>query len=108
MSEIKEGSKPKRTAEEYAASLGIVFAPPDPVLQRDLEAFFKAHRQRGGGTDSMSSFEQNGASVRAACDVGWINGLTADDVDTTRPPVVTWLAGQVNQLIIAAWDVPGE
>lgn len=104
MSENPKG----RTIEEYVQSLGISFAAPDPLLQRDLEAFFKAHRKRGGGTADQSSFENNGAAVRAACDVGWINGLTADAVDTTRPPAVTWLSGQVTQLIITAHDIPGE
>ena len=104
MSEDPKG----RTIEAYAQSLGISFAPPDPVLQRDLEGFFKAHRKRGGGTADQSSFENNGAAVRAACDMGWINGLTSDTVDTTRPPVVMWLSSLVNQLIAAAFDVPGE
>ena len=93
---------------EYAAEQGIVFTPPEPLKQRGIELLMKAIRKHGGSEADLTNHERNGAQARAACDLGWINGLDASAVDTMYPRVVTWLAQQVNDIIVAAWELPGE
>ena len=103
MSEEKE-----RTVEQYAASLGIVFNVPETATQRTLEQLMRVIREYGGSEEDISNFERNGAQARAACKLGWIDGLKVSDVDTTHPRVVTWIAQQTNDIIVAAWELPGE
>ena len=97
-----------RKIADYAASLGIVFNAPDAVTQRTLEQLMKTMRKHGGSEADIGNFERNGAQARAACELGWIDGLTVADVDTTHPRVVTWIAQQINDIIVAAWELPGE
>jgi len=97
-----------RRLAEYVESLGIVFNAPEAVTQRALEQLMKAVRKHGGSEEDITNFERNGAQARAACDLGWIDGLTVADVDTTHPRVVTWIAQQTNDIIVAAWQLPGE
>jgi len=97
----------KRLAD-YAASVGVVFNAPEAVTQRTLEQLMKAVRKHGGSEADISNFERNGAQARAACELGWIDGLTVANVDTTHPRVVTWIAQQTNDIIVAAWELPGE
>jgi len=97
----------KRLAD-YAASVGVVFNAPEAVTQRTLEQLMKAVRKHGGSEADISNFERNGAQARAACELGWIDGLTVANVDTTHPRVVTWIAQQTNDIIVAAWQLPGE
>ena len=97
----------KRLAD-YAASVGVVFNAPEAVTQRTLEQLMKAVRKHGGSEADISNYERNGAQARAACELGWIDGLTVANVDTTHPRVVTWIAQQTNDIIVAAWELPGE
>jgi len=92
----------------YIESLGIVFKPPEPLKQRGIEEMMKAMRKFGGSEADITNYERNGAQARAACELGWIDGLTVADVDTTNPRVVTWIAQQSNDIIVAAWQLPGE
>jgi len=97
----------KKTAA-YVESLGIVFKPPEALKQRGLEEMMRTIRKHGGSEADISNYERNGAQARAACELGWIDGLTVADVDTTNPRVVTWIAQQTNDIIVAAWQLPGE
>jgi len=97
----------KKTAD-YAKSLGIVFNPPEALKQRGIEEMMKTMRKFGGSEADITNYERNGAQARAACELGWIDGLTVSDVDTTNPRVVTWIAQQTNDIIVAAWELPGE
>ena len=92
----------------YIESLGIAFKPPDPLKQRGIEEMMKTMRKFGGSEADITNYERNGAQARAACELGWIDGLTVADVDTTNPRVVTWIAQQSNDIIVAAWQLPGE
>ena len=98
----------EQKTKEYAAENGVVFNSPDSLLQRGLESLMRTMRKHGGSEDDLTNFERNGAQARAACDLGWIDGLKADAVDTMHPRVVTWIASQVNDIIVAAWELPGE
>ena len=97
----------KRLAD-YIASVGVVFNAPEAVTQRTLEQLMRAVRKHGGSEADISNFERNGAQARAACELGWIDGLTVDNVDTMHPRVATWIAQQTNDIIVAAWQLPGE
>ena len=97
-----------RTVEDYATEQGVVFNAPEPQMQREMEKLMRAIRKHGGNEADLTNFERNGAQARAACDLGWIDGLAADAVDTMHPRVVTWLAQQVNDIIVAAFELPGE
>jgi hypothetical protein len=103
--ELEEAER-KLTA--YVESLGIAFKPPEALKQRGLEEMMRAVRKHGGSEADISNYERNGAQARAACDLGWIDGLKVSDVDTTHPRVVTWIAQQTNDIIVAAWELPGE
>ena len=98
----------ERKTVAYIESLGIVFKPPEPLKQRGIEEMMKAMRKFGGSEADITNYERNGAQARAACELGWIDGLTVADVDTTNPRVVTWIAQQTNDIIVAAWQLPGE
>lgn len=93
---------------DYVTAQGVVFNAPEAVTQRTLERLMATTRKHGGSEADISNFERNGAQARAACELGWIDGLTVDDVDTTHPRVVTWIAQQTNDIIVAAWQLPGE
>jgi len=97
-----------RKIADYAASLGIAFKPPEALKQRGIEGLMKAMRKFGGSEADISNYERNGAQARAACELGWIDGLTVANVDTTHPRVVIWIAQQINDIIVAAWQLPGE
>jgi len=103
-----ELAEAERKLVEYVASLGIVFNAPEAVTQRTLEQLMRAVRKHGGSEADISNFERNGAQARAACELGWIDGLTVANVDTMHPRVVTWIAQQTNDIIVAAWELPGE
>jgi len=93
---------------DYLAERGITFRWPETLIQRDLERLMRAIRGHGGSEAEITNYEAHGAKARAACELGWIDGLTVDDVDTTHPRVVAWIAQKVNDTIIAAWELPGE
>jgi hypothetical protein len=101
-----EAAERKLTA--YVESLGIAFKPPEALKQRGLEEMMRAVRKHGGSEADISNYERNGAQARAACELGWIDGLTVANVDTMNPRVVTWIAQQTNDIIVAAWELPGE
>jgi len=103
-----EAEAAEKRLADYVASVGVVFNAPEGVTQRTLEQLMKAVREHGGSEADISNFERNGAQARAACELGWIDGLTVTDVDTTHPRVVTWIAQQTNDIIVAAWELPGE
>ena len=103
-----EAEEADRKLAAYVESLGIVFNAPEAVTQRTLEQLMKTVRKHGGSEADIGNFERNGAQARAACALGWIDGLTVADVDTTHPRVVTWIAQQTNDIIVAAWELPGE
>ena len=98
----------ERTLTAYVESLGIAFKPPEALKQRGLEEMMRAVRKHGGSEADISNYERNGAQARAACELGWIDGLTVANVDTMNPRVVTWIAQQTNDIIVAAWELPGE
>ena len=85
-----------------------MFNVPEAVTQRTLEQLMRTVRKHGGSEADISNFERNGAQARAACELGWLDGLTVANVDTTNPRVVTWIAQQTNDIIVAAWQLPGE
>lgn len=79
----------------------------DELRQRDAEAFFKARREFGGD-DRVSSPEHNGIVVRAAAKCGWVDGLDPAAVDGLHPAETTWLASEIQDMLAAAFEVPGE
>ncbi len=92
---------------DYVAKAGISLAMPDPLLQRDVESFYRERFKvlpRAEGT--LAAPEDNGAVVRAALACGWVKGIQA--VDELKPGIVSWLANQVSRAIIKAYEVPGE
>ena len=103
-----ELAEEERKLVAYVESLGIAFKPPEALKQRGIEGLMKAMRKYGGSEADISNYERNGAQARAACELGWIDGLTVANVDTTHPRVVTWIAQQTNDIIVAAWELPGE
>jgi hypothetical protein len=86
----------KQKETKYTVSL-----PADP-RQRDIEQFQAARRKYAPPFEPLTGVEYNGAFVRAAADLGWIEGLTADDVGNMRAAVVAQLATPINE-----W-MPGE
>jgi hypothetical protein len=92
----------KQKETKYTVSL-----PADP-RQRDIEQFLAARRKFGPVVEARYGIETNGEFVRAAADLGWIEGLTADDVGNMRAAVVAQLATPINEWIAEALDLPGE
>lgn len=84
-----------------------VNVPADP-RQRDIETFQAARRKYAPPFEVLTGPEYNGVFVRAAADLGWIKGLTADEVGGMRVPVVAQLAVPINEWISEALDMPGE
>ena len=103
-----EAEEAEKKVADYAKSLGIVFNAPEAVTQRIIEQLMRTIRKHGGTEADITNFERNGAQARAACELGWIDGLKIDAVDTTHPRVVTWIAQQTVDIIVAAWELPGE
>ena len=93
---------------DYLAAQGIVLKLPDSLKQRGIERLMAATRKHGGAEAGITNYERSGAQARAACELGWIDGLEVDAVDTMHPRVVMWIARQINDIIAAAWELPGE
>lgn len=88
-------------------ALGLEFELPDHELkQRDIEAFYAA--MPVGARGSLAPI-RNGHVVRAAISCGWLEGqLTDDELADMHPAGVTWLAGEIDTLVFAAYEIPGE
>ena len=50
----------------------------------------------------------NGIVIRAAIRAGIVEGLAEDDVGEMLPWEVTKLAGEINDAVVASFEVPGE
>jgi len=87
--------------------LKLEYELKDDLRQRDIEAFFKARREMRGD-ESLSGPEHNGVVIRAAIKSGWLADVKDDDVGDMHPAAVTWLAGEIQTAVAAAFEVPGE
>lgn len=86
--------------------LGAWVEMPEPFLQGDIEALFKATREAGVSPTRLTGPEYNGAIVRAAAGLGWC-GAEAP-VEKMRPAAVTWIASKINGVVADALEVPPE
>jgi hypothetical protein len=93
----------KAEQKKYMVSL-----PADP-RQRDIEQFQAARRKFGPVSETRKyGVEYNGEFVRAAAELGWIEGLKPDDVGDMRAGAVLQLANPISEWISEAIDLPGE
>jgi hypothetical protein len=80
----------------------------DPILQRHVEAFFKAKREiDGDNAINISSPEHHGSIVRAS----WKCGLLLppiQDVSEMAPGAVRWLGRKLDSMIGEALEIPPE
>lgn len=76
------------------------------ITQGDLETYFKRYRE--GRADSVSGSEQNGLTVRAAAQAGWITSPAAGDVAGMPPNQVAWIAGKIDQVYLELTTIPPE
>ncbi len=111
-------------------ALKVEFVLKDDLRQRDVEAFFKARRKLYSGGSNLSGPEENGTNVRAATMCEWLGMVrwveleaeevvtalskdspvmvTTTDVDDMQPSVVTWLSAEISEVMVEAYEVPGE
>lgn len=73
------------------------------LLQRHIEAFFKAYREHGGDVDNISSPERAGQVVRAASDAGIVE--LKQDAGEMLPREIVELSAAVNTMIAEALEV---
>ena len=74
-----------------------------PIFREFTQGLYTSQAPRS----ELSGPERNGVIVRSAIRCGWIKG-DDDAIGDMHPAAVTWLAGEVNDLISAAFEVPGE
>ena len=91
---------------EFLAGLGYVFTIPDPLLQRDIETFYSARAKWTPEREVVTNPERNGAVARAVAEIGWVEGLTPDEVDNCLPAAVTWIADGVMTAVARAFLIP--
>jgi hypothetical protein len=88
--------------------LGLSVEVADPILQRHVEAFFKAKREADGDNAiRLSSPEHHGGILRAA----WKCGLLlppAREVADMAPAAVRWLGRKLDELLGEVLEVPPE
>ena len=92
----------KKEKTSYTVSL-----PEDP-RQRDIEQFMAARRKFGPVIEVKYTTETSGEYVRAAAELGWIEGLEAEDVGAMRAGVILQLATPIGIWYSEALDLPGE
>ncbi len=85
--------------------LGVSYELPD-LTQRQVEDLFASLREKGTDDDEISAPEYAGNVVRTAVELEWLNGI--GPVGEMKPAVVTWLAGEINNLVAEAITVPPE
>jgi len=71
---------------------------PEPFLHRDAVAYQLALQERIDGAQVNAQI--NGAVVRAVLDLGWLTGLSAQDVDTTPAWQIAQIAQQAREFIL--------
>ena len=88
--------------------LGLSVEVVDPILQRHVEAFFKAKRELDGDNAiRLSSVEHHGSILRAA----WKAGILLPPelgVADMKPAVVRWVARKLDELIGETLEIPPE
>lgn len=94
--------------EKKAEKKSYTVTLPEDPRQRDIEQFQAARRKFAPPFESLTGVEYNGAFVRAAAELGWIEGLKPDDVGDMRAGVVAQLATPINAWISEALDLPGK
>lgn len=89
-------------------TLGVRYELPE-LTQGKVESFFKKTRELTGKEDGgLSSPEYVGIVVRAAAFIGWLDGLTPDDVANLSPAATIWLSSQIQRAINEASAIPPE
>lgn len=91
-------------------TLGYDFVLPE-ILQEDLENFEKAMDEFLEPETTISNIKvatYNGAVVRAAIKVGWLDPLklTVDQVSKMKPGAIGFLALALSEHISAAREIP--
>jgi hypothetical protein len=71
----------------------------DPLLQKDVEAWFKELREQEIDIDEISAPEYAGGCVRAAAKLGWFDL----DVDNSEPKKVLWVNRELQKYIADAF-----
>lgn len=79
---------------------------PEPFLQKHLEELNRVLREITDGRDDITLPEYRGALVRTVARLGWIDGVTADDVGDLPPGVVTAISDTVQNTIAEAQKIP--
>lgn len=90
-------------------TLGVDVEMPE-ILQGQLEEFEAIIQPHvalvNEGNAQLAKF--NGAVVRAAVQVGWLPGLSEDDIAKMKPAKVSFLANEVSAALIQAREVPPQ
>jgi hypothetical protein len=89
----------------------IVRAAADDLLQRDVDKFMAAYQKQPQGTTPP---EDNGKTVRAAFQAGWIETVStpkgpitdAAQVDEMKPAHVRWVAQRIDAIYNQAREIP--
>jgi hypothetical protein len=99
------GKGPTKTVDHE--KLGLQFDLPDwDMKQGDVEAFYAALGAQGVG---ILAPVRNANIIRAAIKCGWLEGqLTDDELAEFHPAGTTWLAGEIDEIVAAAFVIPGE
>jgi len=88
--------------------LGLSVQIVEPILQRHVEAFFKAKRELDGDNAiRLSSVEHHGSIVRAAYRAT-ILLPPEQSVAEMKPAVVRWLGRKLDELIGETLEIPPE
>lgn len=90
-------------------TLGIDIEMPE-ILQGQLEEFevlLQPHvASVNDGSVQLATF--NGAVVRSAAKVGWLPGISEDDVSRMKPNHITFIANEISRALIDAREVPPQ
>lgn len=69
----------------------------DPLLQVDVEAFFKHLRENGIKIGDISGIEYSGGCVRAAISLGWIKPQV--EIEKITPAKTLWINKELQEYI---------
>ena len=58
--------------------------------------------------DFVSSPELAGVYTRTAARLGWLGGISEDDVDTLKPAIVTFISEKVQAAVVESYKIPPE
>ena len=97
-----------KAAGDFIAAMKVSGVKPGsdgfmPIFREFTQGLYTSQAPRS----EMSGPERNGIIVRSAIRCGWIGG-DEDAIGDMHPAAVTWLAGEINDLVGAAFEVPGE